>query len=291
MLAGKLILKYAPFSLYHKLRAIYRNLVKLVHVPFNEDKFKAFLSSELEIKKGDVVFIHSSIDKLNITFNPAKVLEKLLNAVGDEGTLLFPAWHFNYRAEEYLKRDLVFDVRKSPSALGLLSELARRHPRAIRSMHPTSSIVAIGRLAEQLTNTHHQSVYPCGESSPFYKMMEFNAKIVGLGVSTEFLSFVHCPEDVMKSKFPYNTRREETFSARVKDYHGDIIQVETLVAHPDIAKRNIPRFIKKSVSPKVAKDFKSHGSQFFVVKSLELFDVICEEAKKGRTIYSRKNEF
>ncbi len=137
---------------------------------------------------------------MNIDFSPFKVLQILIDLVGPEGTLIFPAWHFNYRAEDYLKKENIFDVKLSPTVMGLLPELARRHSSAFRSAHPTTSIVAIGKYAKELTEDHEKSIYPCGEMSPYYKMMKYDAIIVGLGVTSHFVSFVHCP----KMFFPKN---------------------------------------------------------------------------------------
>lgn len=285
MLIGKILLKLVPFSVYHKLRSLYRNWKKSLHKPLTETEFTQLLKERMEIREGDVVFVHSSIDKLNLSFTPHRLLEILLQVVGSEGTLLFPAWHFNYRAEDYLNKALVFDVRRSPSALGMLSELARRYPAAFRTLHPTSSIVAIGPKAGYLTSEHHLSIYPCGEKSPFYKMLEFDAKIIGLGVSTEFLSFVHCPEDIMKTKFPYPVRNPEIYKAKVKDYEGNIIEVETLTAHKAISKRDIPGFIKTRIPSTIAEDFSYKGNDFFRVNAKGLFEGIKELAVEGKTIY------
>lgn len=285
MFIGKIILKLVPFSVYHKLRSLYRDLKKSLHKPLTESDFMQLLRERMLISEGDVVFVHSSVDKLNIAFTPHKLLELLLDAVGPEGTLLFPAWHFNYRAADYLGKNLVFDVRRSPSALGMLSELARRHQGARRSLHPTGSIVAIGPKAEYLLGEHHLSVYPCGELSPYYKMMEFDAKIIGVGVSTEFLSFVHCPEDILKAEFPYPVRNPEIYKAKIKNYEGNLIEAETLTAHKAIGKRDIPEFIKSNIQPSIAEDFKYRGNDFFRVNAAELFENMKELALKGRTIY------
>lgn len=287
MLIGKILLKFVPFSVYHRFRTMYRSLNKMLHKPINEADFASLLQYRLQIRKGDTVFVHSSVDKLNITFTPHKLLNILLETVGEEGTLLFPAWHFNYRAEEYLKRDLVFDVKRSPSALGLLSELARRYPGAKRSLHPTSSIVAIGPKAEYLLSDHHLSIYPCGDLSPFYKMLEFDAKIIGLGVNTEFLSFVHCPEDILKDDFPYKVRTQQIFMAKVKDFEGKIINVETRAADKAIGNRDIPGFIRLNLPPQIAEDFKFKGNQFFRVNAKLLFNSMIELSEKGKTIYDQ----
>ena len=164
----KIIFRILPLDVFIKLRRNYRSILKKVYRPLSEKEFKSILVNRLGIEKGSVLFIHSSVDSLNIQFDACRLLEILLEIVGEEGTLLFPAWHFNYRAEDYLRKQLVFDVKRSPSALGLLSEVARRHPQAVRSIHPINSIVAIGKYAAEITNEHGNSIYPCDETSPYY---------------------------------------------------------------------------------------------------------------------------
>lgn len=286
MKLSKLLYWILPLEVFAKLRYKYYALLKKMNKPLTEEKFRGILTQKLGITKGKVVFIHSSLDFLNIDFSPFRVLGILIDLVGPEGTLLFPAWHFNYRAEEYLKKDMIFDVKRSSTALGLLPELARKHPMALRSIHPTTSIVAIGKYAKEITEGHEKSIYPCGELSPFYKMMNYEAIIVGLGVKSHFLSFVHCPEDVLQNKFPIRTRTEEVFITKVKLQDGNIISVNTLAAHTNISKRNIPLYLKRNVSTEIYSDSKINGNHFFRADSKALFYKIIELAEKGETIYN-----
>ncbi|MBK7028865.1 MAG: hypothetical protein IPH45_06515 [Bacteroidales bacterium] len=103
----KIIFKVLPLHLFIKLRSGYRSFLKSVYRPLSEDEFRKILTDQLGIGKGSVVFIHSSIDNLNIRFDVIKLLDILISTVGENGTLIFPAWHFNYRAEDYLRKKLV----------------------------------------------------------------------------------------------------------------------------------------------------------------------------------------
>jgi aminoglycoside 3-N-acetyltransferase len=259
---------------------------KSLYRSIDEKEFIDILTNKLKLERGDVVFVHSSIDRMNISLSPYRILSLLIEAVGEEGTLLFPGWHFSERAEDYIQKGKVFDVRKSPSAMGLISELARRHPEAKRSLHPTNSIIAIGKEADYLIKDHGTSIYPCDETSPFYKMLEFNAKIIGLGVTTEFLSFVHCPEDVLKEKFPYPTRSQEVFSTTVVDWKGKVHETKTLVANKAIAQRNIPKFIRKHIPTSTVKQFTLRKNRFFLAEADLLYKELIRLANQGITIYS-----
>lgn len=286
MKINKLLYKVLPKSIFSTIRIKYYQYRKKLYRPLNEQEFNDIIVNTLGIKKGAVVFVHSSLDFLNIRFSANKLLTILIDAVGEEGTLIFPAWHFNYRAEDYLKNDIVFDVKRSPTVMGLLPELARRSPNAYRSAHPTTSIVAIGKYAKELTEGHENSIYPCGEQSPYYKMLKYNAIIVGLGVTAHFLSFVHCPEDVLKEKFPVKTRMDNLFTGKVKTMDGNIIEVKTLAAHINIAKRDIPGFLKKYVPDNVFSDYKIKGNDFYKADANLLYTKLVELAAKGLSIYN-----
>jgi len=288
MFLSRVIFRLFPPEVFIQLRKIYRTILKNWYPPLSEQEFRKIAFEKLQIKNGTVVFIHSSMDNLNISFDTLRLLEILLESVGVEGTLVFPCWHFTYRAEDYLRQGKVFDVRRSPSALGMLSEMARRYPGAKRSLHPTNSIVAIGKDAAAITGSHHTDIYPCGEKSPYYLAMQMGGIIAGIGVNANFMSFVHCPEDVLKNQFPVKTRLDEVFEAKVKKEDGSFTNVKTLAAHPQIKNNDIIRFLKKYIPESICRNFTVRGNRFFVAHPRELFDKMVELSGENRTIYTAK---
>lgn len=278
---------YLPKPIFFKLRRVYFFLSNNLHPHISENEFKMILTEKLGIKKGSVVYIHSSIDKLYLKFPYYNVLPLLKDLVGKEGTLLFPNSHIKIRAEEFLKNpDAVFDVKRSVTVRGILAEMARQDENAIRSLHPTNSVVAIGKYAKKLTQFHHDTIYPCGEKSPFYEITKYNGIIVGLGVSVEFLSFVHSVEDVMKEEFPFKTRNDKVYKCKVIDNERNTIEVKTLVAAQGIKNRNVKRFMKVNISQDICKLINYKGIAFFKVDSKRLFEEMVNLAKEGKTIYS-----
>jgi len=288
MFISRIIFRLFPQEVFIRLRGIYRTILETWYAPLSEQKFSRILTEELNISKGSIVFIHSSVDNLNIKFDALRLLEILLETVGVAGTLVFPCWHFTYRAEEYLKSGKVFDVRRSASALGMLSEMARRYPGAKRSLHPINSIVAIGKNAEAITGSHHTDIYPCGEKSPYYLAMQMGGIIAGIGVNANFMSFVHCPEDVIKQQFPVKTRLDEVFEAKVKKEDGSVEIVKTLAAHPQIKNNNINGFLKKNIKKSICRNITVKGNRFFIAHPEELFYSIIELSKENKTIYTEK---
>ncbi len=280
------VYKMLPESYFRKIRDVYYKVNRLLYPPLNKQKFRDFLIRKLNIREGMVVYIHSSMDKLNIDFSPFELLELLLDIVGENGTLVFPCWHYRGRAEDYLDNaDAVFNVRRSPTTMGLLPELARRHKGAVRSLHPTTSIVAIGAAAHDLIDDHHTDIYPNGINSPLYKLMGYNSRIIGLGEKVVSLSFVHVVEDIMKDNFPLQTLHDETRQGKVIDTDKKERFIDTLVPHSNISNRDISGFFNKHVTNNACHSFKYKGVNYFAAKPTELFEELSVLAGVGSTIY------
>lgn len=265
----------------------FQNKIKSLK-PLSEIDFEHILSNEFALKSGDIVFVHSSLNGLNLTFPGYKILEMLLEKISDDGTVLFPTYPA-MNSYEFLKSNTIFDIRKTPTHTGLLNELARRHKNAIRSLHPTKSVVAIGKYAEILTNTHHRSIYPYDVVSPYYKISELNAKIIGIGVSSNYLSCVHCVDDILKEDFPVIPYHKKVFAAKCIDYEGNSVIVETLAHNMAKMDFNIPKFIKKYVPPSIARDFKINGMDFFIADSQKFINFMIELAINKITIYHKRH--
>jgi len=119
------------------------------------------------ISPGDLLLLHSSASrtlrhaiKSNSDFTVADLLLSFLLAVDKEqGTLLLPLFNFDYA------RGVHFDIRSTPSHMGVITEAGRLHPRAVRTGHPIYSFAAIGLLAKRFRNVRNFSGY--GDDSPF----------------------------------------------------------------------------------------------------------------------------
>ena len=286
MRIADLLYKIIPKQWFIYLSKQYYQLQKKWYKPLDEIQFKNLLETQLGIQKGDTVAIHSSINKLNINFSVYKLLNILLEIVGKEGTLLFPCWHYVGRAEVYLKNpDSVFDIENSPTMLGLLSELARRHPEAYRSCHPIASICAIGKYAEELLSTHHLDIYPCGKESPWYKMLKYNSKIVGIGEKVVSLSFIHCVEETLYARFPVKTLSDNTLGGRVVLKNKEEITVQTLYANGKVRKKGFVSFFKRHISKKSCEMFRYKGMNFFTCNPVLFLEEMTKLASKGITVY------
>ena len=284
-LIDKYLVKISP-SLHRYVKKRFNTYKKKYHPRLTREAFIKILKDDLKIKKGDVLFIHSSMRRLYLYFPKHEILPMLQELVGPEGTLLFPCWQFNTRAEDYIREnEIVFSHHDSPSAMGKLSDVLRSNEHAFRSFHPTNSVVAIGRHAEELTKGHEDDIYPCGVHSPLYKMMKYNAKVTGIGVTVDNLTFVHVIEDTIKDEFPVKTRSDEVFHCVCIDREGHQKSIDTLVATKAVSHRDVTAFFDREISQDICIRITREGMNFFSAETPRLYEKIKECAGRGETIY------
>jgi aminoglycoside 3-N-acetyltransferase len=254
-----------------------------------DEDFRSILVDDLNLNKGDLVYVHSGMDGLNLGFPFYRILFLIREVIGAAGTLLFPTYP-NHRISsyEYLRQGNVFDVRRTPSYTGILTEFARRQRGAMRSLHPTKSVCAIGPAAKEITTTHHLSPYPYDTGSPYYKLIERGGKIIGLGATTNYISFGYCVDDALKETFPVRVYHDEIFEAPCINYEGRRVTVKTYAhdmsttVHPDM-----PRFMKTHVSEEACRDLTIGGMKFFRANAPKLFEEMMELARRDIIAYPR----
>jgi len=257
--------------------------------PLTETELRAILIDDLRLTSGDLVYVHSGMDGLNLDFPFYRILFLIQEIIGSHGTVVFPTYP-NHRISSYewLKQENVFDIRRTPSYTGILTEFARRQRRAVRSLHPTKSVCAIGPAARELTSPHQLSPYPYDTNSPYYKLIAGGGKIVGLGATTNYVSFGYCVDDAFKEKFPVRVYHNELFEAPCTNYDGEQVVVKTFAhdmnttVHPDM-----PEWMRTYVSEDACRDLILHGMRFFRADAPRLFAEMMELARRDIIAYPR----
>src|SRR2546425_3802799 len=257
--------------------------------PLTEKDFRNILVNDLNLNKGDLVYVHSGMDGLNLAFPFYRILFLIREVIGPAGTLLFPTYP-NHRISsyEYLCQGNVFDVRRTPSYTGILTEFARRQRGAVRSLHPTKSVCAIGPAAQELIATHHLSPYPYDEGSPYYKLIEGGGKIIGLGATTNYISFGYCVDDAFKENFPVRIYHDEILEAPCINYEGERVIVKTYAhdmtttVHPDM-----PQWMQTYVTEETCRDLLIRGMKFFRASAPKLFAEMMDLARRDIIAYPR----
>jgi aminoglycoside 3-N-acetyltransferase len=168
------------------------------------------------INEGDTVLLHSSLKltfksflRKGIKLSANTILDSFLEAVGSTGTLILPLFNFDF------SKGISFDIRTSPSQMGMLTEIGRQHPKAIRTGHPIYSFSVIGHNSDKFADIDNYSGY--GKDSPFNMLKQLNGKIAVLGLTDQHsMTFYHYIEEMNQVSYRYM----KEFSGQYTNYKG-----------------------------------------------------------------------
>jgi aminoglycoside 3-N-acetyltransferase len=165
----------------------------------------------LGLRSGVSVLVHSSLSSIGRVEGGAQtVVTALEQAVAPGGTVLAPT--FTGGPQLSAACPPVFDPVRDAGWTGAVAEALRTRPDAVRSLHPTHSVAAIGARAVELTRGHVNSVSPCDVHSPFARV-DF---ILLLGVDHESNTTFHHVEELVG--VDYHLQDE-----LVRTPHGDLV--------------------------------------------------------------------
>ena len=257
----------------------------------NKSVTKQHISDKLKsigITKGDVVMLHSSLSKIGFVQNGANtVINAFMEVIENDGTLVmpaFPAVGFNY---DYLKTNPVFNVKETPSKMGIITEVFRKKENVFRSLHPTDSVCAIGKQAEYLVKDHFNQLTPYNKYSPFYKLCQLQGKIILIGVDLNSLTNFHTPEDAI-ANFEFPVYHKTQFNIDVIDENGIKKTMHTKVHNPEWSKkRKCNDFIVPFENAGFLKNFTLGNAQCMVINAYEMHNWLVENYNtKGISLYT-----
>lgn len=144
------------------------------------------------VRPSGTLFVHSSLSSLGwVDGGAAAVVDALQQVLGGDGTLVVPTLTF----DTVCARQPVFHETLTPSIVGRITEEVRGRETAVRSLHPTHSVAAIGPGASSLVEGHHRWDTPCAPGSPFGRLVEREAQVLMIGVGLESFTMLHAFEE------------------------------------------------------------------------------------------------
>lgn len=193
---------------------------------------------ELGLEEGDLVCVHTAFRSLGfVVGGPHAVIRALEEVVGPQGTILMPAYSTGGMTIDWVKRSPVYDVRRTPSDLGVLPEVFRMLPGTLRSLHPTHSVCGRGRLAAALLEGHEAADRPFGHGTPFMRLIERGGKGLILGARLHNFTTLRTIEDHLGASYPLNPYLPEAFPVEIVDEAGRRRVVRTFVPDPALGPR------------------------------------------------------
>jgi aminoglycoside 3-N-acetyltransferase len=238
----------------------------------------------------EILMVHSSYDTLLPMYKGSAndLLAVLRDVCGPDRTLVMPSFVMGGRkfdTREYFSTR-PFDVRRTPSEMGLLAEVFRRTPGVLRSLHPTCSVCALGPLAKELTTGHHLARTGFTPDSPFGLMTRCPTAILGLGVHYyRCLTHAHTASHNLGDAYPIKFSKASTIVTLV-DYDDTRIPHE--LGLPDRSKKLDLRVLWSLLSKDELIEWRYHGVPMFVIPQASIVtERLTEAALRGITVYGR----
>lgn len=240
------------------------------------------------ITDNDTVLLHSSLSKIGFVEGGAQtIINAFIDVIGIKGTIVMPAFPgmgFNY---DYLKTNPVFDIKHTPSKMGIITEEFRKMKGVKRSLHPTDSVCALGFHAEEITNSHFNQITPYNFNSPFFKVCQLNGKIVLIGVDLNSLTNFHTLEDAVEN-FKFPIYHNELFQTQLIDKNGVMKIMQTKVHNPEWSKkRKCNDFIKLFENAGFLKHFTLGNAHCMIINAKDMHSWMIENYESiGVSLYT-----
>lgn len=241
----------------------------------------------LGIGTGDTVLLHSAFEAFRGFRGTIKELtDTVLDVIGPDGNLLMMSLPYRSSSLEYLKSLKCFDVRKTPSMMGLVTEFFRRRPGVLRSLHPTHPVLAFGPKAEWIVADHELCKFPCGPGSPFEKMVSLDTKAVFFNVPFVYFTFFHNLEHMVRMDLPFSLYTDEPFVVPVVDRLGEQKVVTTFVFSQEaISRRRFPILEGEMRRRAMIRKARVGNSYLLSARVADAVDCVRDMSRVGRYFY------
>lgn len=296
--------KRYPLSVYLEMRRGMWRITKRTlfrHVKLSSSKQRPRISisqlrsafDQLAIEKTDSVFIHSGIGNIGVIEGGRRAVFEILTDYihPEQGNILFPTYPFFPSVYDYLETNPVFDVASAPSHMGSLTQYSLKTGMGTRSIHPSHSVLAIGKDAKIFTSDHHTCTTPFSSNSPFQRFLHIdNPKVILIGVSTDSITLAHAVEDMMADTFPIPLYLDKIYSIRCIGWNKQPISVQTKSHTPVLSlARDVRRFDPLfRMTGAIRKEIPIGLSKITLIDALKFCETLTALGHQGKTIYGTK---
>jgi aminoglycoside N3'-acetyltransferase len=232
---------------------------------------------DLGVTPGRTLWVQSSWNAFfNVPMRPSEVINLLRDLLGPNGTLVMPAFPIDKDPAK------VFLVDRAPVYTGVLCEAFRRYPDVRRSIHLTSSVCAVGPNAEYLVRDHHLTDMPWGKESPFCRLMEVDARLLGLGAGFNFMTPLHAVECLLYDEVPFFRKVfEGTVRYRWQRASGETGEHEYRQRTGDLR----PGRVRRHFGPDICTDARISNLRIFAADAKPFVEHAVALGRKGITVY------
>lgn len=198
------------------------------------------------------------------------ILFQLIMELGVE-TVVFPTFTFSYGNKED------FDVRTTPTKMGMFNEYVRKLPEAKRSVDPMMSVVVFGKEKGLLNITGEKSL---GEGSIFDNLHKAEGvRFLFFGTSLGMCgTHMHYVEE--KLRVPY--RYDMDFYGHVTDYDGNTKDDHRIlyVKYRDILPAVPPSFEQMLIDKKLMPEVSLGANKVYSITEVDMYRELVASLEK-----------
>lgn len=175
---------------------------------------------EMGINPCGTLLVHSSMKSVGEVEGGADAVLDAFSEYMKEGLLIFPT-HTWSRVGYKIP---YFDAANEPACVGILPNLFRKREGVVRSLHPTHSVAALGRDAEEYTSGEELSDTPCPRTGCWGRLYDRDATILFLGCTLKSNTFIHGVEEwnEVDDRLTESTQPLTIIAPDGKEYHIDM---------------------------------------------------------------------
>lgn len=250
---------------------------------------------ENKVSEDDLLVIHSSYDALEGTrMSPEEIIERLVDFVGEKGTLAMPVirkFKGEPKYDDILKvntDDLVctYNINKTRVTSGFLPYTLMKRRGSITSRFPFNPMTAFGPLAQEMMEHNLDGDFPSahGPNSSWKFCLDHHAVIIGLGIDLgHHITMLHVAEEAFEWPIP----KDKWYRKRIfKIIDGDF-SIEKVVHERKpkwgmlhIAEKTLANDLRKSG---ILKEQLIDGVNVSILYSTELMDFLKRKRMKYPT--------
>lgn len=258
--------------------------------PLKMDEITAVLD-QLGVVSGDRLSVHSHTGALaQVQGGLNGLIDHLKERVTPKGLLWMTTSPYRGAMWEYAQKDPLFDVRRTPSQMGLMTELFRRSRGATRSVHPTHPVALWGDDAQEWAAGHDSDPLPFHLNGPYGRLYRQGGKVLFMELDGWHLTEMHTVEGVLRERFPVkDAYLAKPFDMRVVDWQGQQRRVPVYLHNPVFSAQIDPRHYYPDMERRgIVKRVKLRGYiPFVLVDVTPMTDYFIALVSSGRDYYHR----
>ena len=230
---------------------------------------------KMGITPSDTVIIHTSFKAVGeVEGGPDAFIDAFCEYLSD-GLFLVPTQTW----ANVNRENPIYDPKTTEPCIGLIPRTAYKRGDGIRSLHPTHSMWARGKGAEEFIIGEENAETPARVGGAWWKLGERGAKILLIGVDHGRNTYIHVVDEIAELD---DRLVDEPWAVTVKDYDGNEI-THPFRNHGRTGSLNFNNFEEAFIELGAQKDGQIGDAYTRVVDAAKCRDVLLH-------IYSRTKE-